>query len=34
MAPGFDVADYQSASRAELIARYPAFVDLVHQLTV
>jgi predicted cupin superfamily sugar epimerase len=33
MAPGFDVADYEAGDRARLTAQYPAFADLIEQLT-
>jgi predicted cupin superfamily sugar epimerase len=33
VAPGFDHADYQSAERADLVAQYPAFADLIRRLT-
>ena len=33
MAPGFDYADYGSGSRAELIAKWPAFADEIAKLT-
>ena len=33
VAPGFDYADYQSASRAELVAKWPAQADLIACLT-
>ncbi len=33
MAPGFDFTDYEEAERAALIARYPAFADLIRRLT-
>jgi predicted cupin superfamily sugar epimerase len=33
VAPGFEYADYESANRAELIERYPAFADLIARLT-
>jgi predicted cupin superfamily sugar epimerase len=33
MAPGFDFADYEAADGDALTARYPAFADLIRQLT-
>jgi predicted cupin superfamily sugar epimerase len=33
VAPGFDYADYTSASRAELVAKWPAFADAIQRLT-
>jgi uncharacterized protein len=33
LAPGFDYADYRSATRAELTARWPAFADEIARLT-
>jgi predicted cupin superfamily sugar epimerase len=33
VAPGFDYADYRSASRAELTARWPAFAEQIERLT-
>lgn len=33
VAPGFDYADYRSASRAELAARWPAFAEEIARLT-
>jgi predicted cupin superfamily sugar epimerase len=33
VAPGFDYADYQSASRAELTAKWPAFAEQIKRLT-
>ena len=33
MAPGFDYADYRSAARDELVAKWPAFADLITRLT-
>ena len=33
VAPGFEYADYESGSRGELLARYPAFEDLIVRLT-
>jgi predicted cupin superfamily sugar epimerase len=33
VAPGFDYADYEHGSRAELLACYPAFADLITRLT-
>ena len=33
VAPGFEYADYENGSRAELLARYPAFKDLILRLT-
>jgi predicted cupin superfamily sugar epimerase len=33
VAPGFDYADYTSASRAELTAKWPAFADEIARLT-
>jgi predicted cupin superfamily sugar epimerase len=33
VAPGFEYADYESANRAELIQRYPAFADFIERLT-
>ena len=33
MAPGFDVADYESGDREELQQRYPAFRELIALLT-
>ena len=33
VAPGFEYADYEHGSRAELAARYPAFADLIERLT-
>jgi uncharacterized protein len=33
VAPGFEYADYESGSRAELLAHYPAFAGLIGRLT-
>ena len=33
MAPGFDFDDYEAGDRAALTARYPAFRELIEQLT-
>lgn len=33
VAPGFDYADYRSARRAELVARWPGFADRIAELT-
>jgi len=33
VAPGFDFADFEMPSRAELLARFPAHADLVARLT-
>ncbi len=33
VAPGFDYADYRSAGRADLVARWPAFADQIARLT-
>jgi predicted cupin superfamily sugar epimerase len=33
VAPGFDYADYEHGSRAELLRQYPAFADLITRLT-
>lgn len=33
MAPGFDFADYEAGDRDTLTARYPAYADLIRQLT-
>ena len=33
VAPGFDYADYRSAARAELVAKWPAFADEIARLT-
>ena len=33
VAPGFDYADYRSASRAELVAKWPAFAEPIKMLT-
>jgi predicted cupin superfamily sugar epimerase len=33
VAPGFDYADYRSATRAELTAKWPAFADQIKMLT-
>jgi predicted cupin superfamily sugar epimerase len=33
VAPGFDYADYRSASRAELIQKWPAYADQIATLT-
>ena len=33
MAPGFEYTGYRSATRAELCAKWPAFVDRIAQLT-
>ena len=33
VAPGFDYADYTSASRADLTAKWPAFADRIRELT-
>jgi predicted cupin superfamily sugar epimerase len=33
VAPGFDYADYRGGSRAELIAKWPAFADEIARLT-
>jgi predicted cupin superfamily sugar epimerase len=34
VAPGFEYADYEHGQRAELIARYPAFAELINRLTI
>lgn len=33
VAPGFDYADYRGASRAELVAKWPAFAEEIERLT-
>jgi predicted cupin superfamily sugar epimerase len=33
VAPGFDFADYEQASRAQLISQYPNFAQAIHRLT-
>jgi predicted cupin superfamily sugar epimerase len=33
VAPGFDYADYRSATRAELVAKWPAFAEEIMMLT-
>jgi uncharacterized protein len=33
VAPGFDYADYEAASRAELLQRYPEHAELIRRLT-
>ncbi len=33
VAPGFDYSDYEGGARAALLARYPAFADLITRLT-
>jgi hypothetical protein len=33
VAPGFDYADYRGASRAELVAKWPAFAQEIERLT-
>ena len=33
VAPGFDYADYRSAARAELVAKWPTFADEIARLT-
>ncbi|WP_439626092.1 cupin domain-containing protein [Gemmata sp.] len=33
VAPGFDYADYRGATRAELVAKWPAFADEIARLT-
>jgi uncharacterized protein len=33
VAPGFEYADYEHANRAKLLARYPAFAELIKRLT-
>jgi predicted cupin superfamily sugar epimerase len=33
VAPGFEYADYEHANRAELLARYPAFAEMIKRLT-
>lgn len=33
MAPGFDLADYETGDRAELTATYPAWSELINALT-
>jgi predicted cupin superfamily sugar epimerase len=33
VAPGFEYADYEHANRAELLAHYPAFAELIKRLT-
>jgi predicted cupin superfamily sugar epimerase len=33
VAPGFEYADYESGRRAELLARYPAYAELITRLT-
>ena len=33
VAPGFEYADYEGGNRAELMARYPAFAELITRLT-
>ncbi|MCI0464757.1 MAG: cupin domain-containing protein [Gemmataceae bacterium] len=33
VAPGFDYSDYEGGSRESLLARYPAFADLITRLT-
>jgi predicted cupin superfamily sugar epimerase len=34
VAPGFEYADYKTGERADLLARYPIFADLVQRLTL
>lgn len=34
VAPGFEYADYDTGSRAALIAQYPAFAEMISKLTV
>jgi uncharacterized protein len=34
VAPGFEYADYESATRNEMVERYPTFAELIAQLTV
>jgi len=33
VSPGFDYSDYETGNRDELIRQYPAFADLIRQLT-
>lgn len=33
VAPGFDISDYESGNREDLIEKYPAFTELILQLT-
>jgi uncharacterized protein len=33
VAPGFDYADYESGARQTLLSQYPAFADMIRQLT-
>jgi predicted cupin superfamily sugar epimerase len=33
VAPGFEFADFESGSRADLLAHYPAFADLIQALS-
>jgi hypothetical protein len=33
VSPGFEFADYESPTRAELCAKWPAFSQLIHELT-
>jgi hypothetical protein len=33
VAPGFDYADYEAGRREELLARYPAFAEMIRRLT-
>ncbi len=33
VSPGFDFADFEMAERAELVARFPLFSQLIEQLT-
>jgi len=33
VSPGFEFEDYDAATRAELIATWPAFAPMIHQLT-
>ncbi|MEJ2004931.1 MAG: cupin domain-containing protein [Cyclobacteriaceae bacterium] len=33
VAPGFDFADFEMASRQELLSQFPRYADIIHQLT-
>ena len=33
VAPGFEFADFELANRADLLRRYPSFVEMIHTLT-
>jgi uncharacterized protein len=34
VAPGFEFADFESGSRSQLMAQYPAFAELIEALTI